>query len=378
MEAEKQDSRHIRDLYDASIAYMDHWVGELLDELSSDGLGDTVVAFLSDHGEEFYDHGGLAHTGTLYEELVRVPMMLKVPGVPPRRERALVRNFDVGPTLLSLAGLAPLSGDIDAMDLAGLVRGERAGERPPVVATFPVIPPKAVHPYRPARRMIRDHRYKLIVDLAHPEKSALYDLRADPRETTNVYDDHPEVVARLRRAVQPVVRKLESEHEEALDLASAVRLDPEGLVSIVPAGGTNLRHLPEGMVVKGRKWAPAIDLPYVAPGPDGRLFARLELVFPVPARVLYRVQDDGRLLEERAVEGAWSADRRTVDFEIEDPELVGPLTVRFGHRPAKVGVSSVAVAQTKTGLEEAAPAAVAPGSLDDETIDQLRALGYVE
>ena len=374
--AKRKPGADVRDFYDASVAYMDQWVGELLDEIGADGFGDTIIAFLSDHGEEFFDHGVLGHTGQLYEELVRVPMILRVPGVRPRREGALVRNFDIGPTLLSLAGVGPLDGEIDAVDLAGLVREKPRGVRPPVIASFPVIPRNVLQPYRPARRMIRDERYKLIFDLANPEKSTLFDLEADAAERTNVFDEHPDVVARLLAEVEQVLEKLESENARGVERLAAMRAEGDGLSALVAGRGSLVRKNARGITVRSRKRAPEFDLPYVAPGPDGRLFARLEFAEPVQARVVYRRKEDGALRHE--VQGIASPDGRTIQFEVSDPGLVGPLTVRIGEEPGAVVVTSVTVARTRDGLVGSDMVDAPTESLDTETIDQLRALGYVE
>jgi arylsulfatase A-like enzyme len=99
-------------LYDAEVAANDHAFGELLDELERRGLSDsTVVLFVSDHGEEFYDHGGWIHGRTLYREVLQVPLVIRLPGQREgRRESAPVSHIDLMPTILELAGLAPEPG----------------------------------------------------------------------------------------------------------------------------------------------------------------------------------------------------------------------------------------------------------------------------
>ena len=67
----------------------------------------TVVVVHSDHGEEFYEHGGTGHHSSLFQEQVRVPLFVRVPDVPPRREAEAVGLVGLAPTLLELAGLAP-------------------------------------------------------------------------------------------------------------------------------------------------------------------------------------------------------------------------------------------------------------------------------
>lgn len=94
-------------LYNAEVAANDESFGALLDELERRGLGDdTVIVFVSDHGEEFYDHRGWIHGRTLYREVLQVPLVIRYPAQHEgRREAAPVSHVDLMPTLLELAGL---------------------------------------------------------------------------------------------------------------------------------------------------------------------------------------------------------------------------------------------------------------------------------
>jgi len=103
-------ARELLHLYDAEIAQNDESFGELLAALDARGLGDdTAVLLVSDHGEEFLEHGGWKHGFTLYEEQLRIPLILRLPD----GERAgtvlpgPVEQIDVVPTLLDLAGVGP-------------------------------------------------------------------------------------------------------------------------------------------------------------------------------------------------------------------------------------------------------------------------------
>jgi arylsulfatase A-like enzyme len=100
------DVQHLLDLYDGEIRYVDDEVGRVLDHLKARGLDrSTLVAVTSDHGEEFQEHGSWEHQKTLYEEVVRVPLVLRGPGVAPRRDGAQVSLLDLAPTVLAWAGL---------------------------------------------------------------------------------------------------------------------------------------------------------------------------------------------------------------------------------------------------------------------------------
>ncbi len=103
-------------LYDGSLRYIDDQLSELFAWLERRGRWrDTVVCVIADHGEEFGEHGKLGHGHGLYEGLLRVPWILRVPGRPARRVEAPVSLIDLFPTLLSAAGLAP-PGPVEGID----------------------------------------------------------------------------------------------------------------------------------------------------------------------------------------------------------------------------------------------------------------------
>lgn len=176
------------DRYDSEIAYTDVHVGRLLDALARRGLADsTVVALLADHGEGFGAHRHLQHTVTLFEELIRIPFVLRVPGVPGQRVRDVVRAVDLAPTLLSLLGLpAPPEFKGQPVEL----RGSR----------FRAEPARAVvaETQRFADlRALRVGRFKLIQDRA-AGRARLFDLEQDPDEQRNLAKQRPDVVERLQ------------------------------------------------------------------------------------------------------------------------------------------------------------------------------------
>ena len=108
-----------RQRYDGEVAFVDYHLGRVLDALEKSLVYDhTVVIVTSDHGEAFGEHGMIRHGFELWEELVRVPLIVRVPGVPPRRFGARRSAIDLAPTILDLSGVpvppaddpSPLSG----------------------------------------------------------------------------------------------------------------------------------------------------------------------------------------------------------------------------------------------------------------------------
>jgi arylsulfatase A-like enzyme len=126
-----EDKERVRDLYRAEVASVDAAVGRVLDALDRAGLSEhTLLVVVGDHGEEFWEHGGVEHGRTVYEEVVRIPLLLRWPGHLPagRRVDALARITDVAPTILDLLGMA-VPGGRDGETLLPLVRGETSAPR---------------------------------------------------------------------------------------------------------------------------------------------------------------------------------------------------------------------------------------------------------
>lgn len=117
----------LKDLYDAEIAFVDEHFGRMLEELDRRGfLDDTLVVFVSDHGEEFLDHGRHGHGATLYQEQIHVPLILRLPRTL-RRDAdrsevgAQVRQIDIVPTILDAIGVPGLV-ETDGQSLLPLIR----------------------------------------------------------------------------------------------------------------------------------------------------------------------------------------------------------------------------------------------------------------
>ncbi|HEX9945783.1 MAG TPA: sulfatase [Thermoanaerobaculia bacterium] len=178
--------RHLKDLYDEEIAFFDARFAELLDALRASGLlDDSIVVFASDHGEEFLEHGHVKHCRTLFDSSIRVPLLLKIPGVGPRTVSRPVQNLDLVPTLLDSLGIDARRHAFAGTSLRPLLEeGSRAagGLQYAMQGTL---------------RSVSDGRFKLIEDLAAGTFS-LFDLAADPGETTDALRRERRAFFRLR------------------------------------------------------------------------------------------------------------------------------------------------------------------------------------
>jgi arylsulfatase A-like enzyme len=160
----------VKKRYDCSIRFVDEQIGRVLSQLREFGLDkNTIIVITSDHGEEFLEHGGTTHKGTVYQELLRVPLIFHVPGVAPASTDDLVRNFDLTPTLLFLAGAQPTPSQFDAVSLLPLLRQEQETLGLSAYTSFPWA------------RMYLEDGTKII---ERPEGNvSVFDLDKDPSES---------------------------------------------------------------------------------------------------------------------------------------------------------------------------------------------------
>ncbi len=177
--------------YDGDIAFGDREFGRFLRELRALGLyDDALVVFLADHGEEFLDHGGWLHGRSLFDELIRIPLVVKFPGRRGAGTRVArqVQGIDVVPTVLEAMGV-PL-----ASELAGrpLQRAFEAGE-----AERPALAEISHRGY--VAHGVRTGDEKFVRRFSPDDDELLFDLRRDPGEKRNIAAAHPDRV-RLRKA----------------------------------------------------------------------------------------------------------------------------------------------------------------------------------
>jgi len=169
-----EELAHLRACYRGEVAAWDTGFGALLELLASHGLSDrTVVVVTSDHGEEFQEHGRLTHGSHLYDETIRVPLVIAGPQIPAGRRDDQVQGIDLFPTLVRVLGL-PAPPRLPGRD----VLEPFAAERPAVVETSSGI---AADGGALDLIAVRTRRWKLIETPATARRE-IYDLVADPAE----------------------------------------------------------------------------------------------------------------------------------------------------------------------------------------------------
>ena len=183
-----EDWEHYTDLYDAEIAYTDSQVGRLFDALDRER---TAVFLLADHGEELNDHGFWSHTPTLHEELVHIPLIASFPApfkaeLAGKRVADLAQQVDLMPTVLDLLGL-PARADLPGRSLLEKARGAAA-------TAYGI---SEVDEFGHFKKAVVAGRTKLIRSWSPQEGETLYDLRSDPGERQDVLAARPAEAAEL-------------------------------------------------------------------------------------------------------------------------------------------------------------------------------------
>lgn len=193
---------HNSTMFDNCLRYVDTQLGLLFDYLENEGLLDeTLLVVHSDHGEEFLDHGNVGHKGTLYDEQLRITLLLHYPPlVRAGRISNLVRQIDVMPTLLDVLQLSPPY-PLDGTSFLPLLEGQREKPLDYVVGTI----------YK--SYYVRSRKWKWI-DSPNFDSRRLFDLESDPDETENRCSDLPELCSRPDKVLADYVQGRASERME--------------------------------------------------------------------------------------------------------------------------------------------------------------------
>lgn len=197
----EQKARYVG-LYEEAITYCDAQIGKLLAYLEKSGLAEnSIVILVSDHGEEFLERHFWGHVEiNLYDEILNVPLIIHVPGVPGQVVAQQVSTLDIMPTVLELAdcqlpegllgsSLVPLWQGTPEAYGGEIALSERWRDNAHKIA-------------------VRTAQFKYIWDIDKPDEIELYDLDLDPGETRNIAGQRPEVVAQMHAQVQAQLRRM--------------------------------------------------------------------------------------------------------------------------------------------------------------------------
>ncbi len=224
-----RDKVHLEALYDSEISYHDVHFRSVMGALDKRGLSDdTMIVLVADHGEEFWDHGSVGHGHSVYEELLHIPMLVRLPGSTgaPVRIHSAVGLVDVMPTILEAIG-EKVPPELSGQSFLSEIRGQR-----------PRAPRVTVSGFMGGWRTAVLGRLKLIQRTER--RVMLHDLASDPREQTDVAAPRPISVRYLRGQLGLALAR-----SEAAETASgqAKRAHRDEKTRIDPATEAQLRAL---------------------------------------------------------------------------------------------------------------------------------------
>jgi arylsulfatase A-like enzyme len=195
-----RDKVHLEALYDSEISYHDLHFRTILGALDKRGLADdTMIVVVADHGEEFWDHGSVGHGHSVYEELLRIPMVIRVPGITASATRVASSSglVDIVPTVFDVLGQKAPEG-LSGRSLLPELRGECADAPPVAVAGF-----------------MDGWRTAIVGDLKLIQRTEkrfmVHDLRDDPHEQNDVAKQRPITTRMLRAQLGLALAKSQSE-----------------------------------------------------------------------------------------------------------------------------------------------------------------------
>lgn len=210
---------YVRGLYDAEVSYLDHHIGQLVEQMEKLKLLDnTLIVIVADHGESLGEHNIYFDHHGLYEPTVHVPLIMVAPSKLPQSKRVngLCQHADILPTVLQLAGIKKGGRlrNIDGKSLMPLIQEKKA----------------EIHPFVTSceanwqlKRSIRTTKWKLIKSLEKDvygnPKYELYNLERDPKENTNIVGKRKHVAKQLNHKLETHLKKLRHKHKKPDPLA---------------------------------------------------------------------------------------------------------------------------------------------------------------
>jgi arylsulfatase A-like enzyme len=373
----EQDMNHIVSLYDGEIAFTDEAVGKLIAGLDERGLrGNTLVVLFADHGEEFLDHGRMDHGHTLFDELLRVPMIFSLPGTLPAGKVVSnqARLLDIAPTILDLLKIKT-DNHLEGASLRPLLIGDGLPKAPKNSLLPAHVAFSGALLAGPDRKSARAYPWKLVYEVA-TGSTQLYNIETDPHEQVDVSADQPEVRTLLEETVVKTIFGLSDTWyvemrggggSHTFDLRVSLRGPTGGskiyLFGLIDSAG-NIVDADESIASEAT--GTSIDIR------DLRLSSSLTLAFKVEPKAS-AVRFDLRIDGKPAIPGTFIG-----------KGLVEPEAMPFIQKGAPAGRDSQGEPETRPesacflvwhsggGIDDETPV-----RLDEETRKQLRALGYL-
>jgi arylsulfatase A-like enzyme len=242
-ELTEKDRQNIIGLYDGEIRYTDEkFIGPLIAALKEIGLYDrTMIIFTSDHGEEFFEHHGWGHGHSLYDESLKVPLIIKFPESRFKGKRILERVslVDIFPTVLEETGIDHSHLDIDGQSLFPLIAGEEKGDRMFLADVAANVLTSRI----PHRIAMNRGKGKLILNkkmspedvqfFLYPppivDPVELYDLIKDPGEQKNIADENSHLANQIIQKINEIYETAQKKKTRKLTMDEELKTQLKAL-----------------------------------------------------------------------------------------------------------------------------------------------------
>jgi hypothetical protein len=365
----------VKDIYDGEIAYVDMLLGRLFDTMKRAGLyEDCLIILVADHGEQFWEHGANAHGLTLYEEELRVPLIVKQPGRTGRGKvcETMVEMVDLAPTILELVG-APPEPRFQGRSFVDVLGGGTRTSSTPAFASLRM--------GRNVSRMARTESLKYVQDL-RTAKEFWHDLRHDAGETQPLAEIPPEAQQLTDHMARMSLDGAQGLHVLITDGLATNRVI-EGVVRGEDLGEVQLSHASytgettrDGGTLRFRVRMKLPDMSrpgmqFWQPTGAAENSAHLHIAVPGGTDVAVTLQADGKPIEPQHVRFGATGERRALDgtsFPLLEA-LAGP----DAYVPAKLPQEFRAYVWYVADPEQLSDEELSP-----EVLNTLEALGYLE
>jgi arylsulfatase A-like enzyme len=212
----KRGMEHLKALYDEGLRFADYQLQKIVEKLCQLNIFEnTFLIITSDHGEGFLQHGRMLHSSTVYEELVKIPLIIKLPSSLKPINHAvisLVESIDIMPTLIELLEIPYQLDYLDGKSMVPLFFSSESGSKEFIFSRSAGEYPLLCMRSEKYKYILHLNRYKKYNDFSQDE---LYDLRKDPDEKKNLISARPRVAARLRNHFLKWMEEKSKMHYEA-------------------------------------------------------------------------------------------------------------------------------------------------------------------
>ena len=210
-----REIEHVMALYDGEIRYADAQIGILLERLCQLNLiDDTLIVLLSDHGSEFFEHEGLKHSYTLYNEVIKIPLILRYPALIPKGtviEKEIIQTMDMAPTILDIVNINKPE-TMRGESLLPLIKKRDVNWRDFAISEAAFVDAKTIV----TKKWKYIHHFESnlcdpTLNDRYKKGKELFDLEKDPKEKINLYYQKPEIAEKLYLKLMDLIPSFERE-----------------------------------------------------------------------------------------------------------------------------------------------------------------------